>query len=127
MPAVTAPRAFRLGLLLSAVFGAPCAGLVLLGPLTVGAGIGATAVVGVASVLDQTAIRVPLLLLATAAALANLAAIVRARRPKPGFDPTNSALASSLGPGRTARLGIAASTLAISIVVFEVVAHRVMH
>ena len=126
-PAVPAPRAFRLGLLLSAVLGAPCAGLLLLSPLGVGAGLGAATVLGTAAFLDQAAIRVPLLLLATVAAVVNVVVIARSRRHVTGFDAAAAREGALLGQGRAGRLGIVVSASALAVVAFELVAHRIMH
>ena len=122
-----APRAFRLGLLLSAVLGAPCAGLLLLSPLGVGAGLGAATVLGTAAFLDQAAIRVPLLLLATVAAVVNVVVIARSRRHVTGFDAAAAREGALLGQGRAGRLGIVVSASALAVVAFELVAHRIMH
>ena len=124
---IPGPRSFRIGLLLAAVLGAPCAGLMVMTPLLVGAGIGATGVAGAAIALDQTAVRLPLLLLATAAALANLAGIAWSRRSRTGFEIASAGPAGLLGQGRAGQLGIVASFSALSMVVFELLAHAMMH
>jgi adenylate cyclase len=126
-PVLPPQRAFRLGLLASAVLGAPCAGLMMLSPLGIGASLGAAGVLGAATFLDQAAIRVPLLLLATAAALANLTLILRGRREPDGFEAAPTGGSAWVGHGRAGRIGVLVSTSALALVFFELFAHRVMH
>ena len=126
-PRVPAARALRVGTLAAAVVGAPCAGLMVLSPLLVGVGIGAAGFTALAMALDAPAVRIPLLVLATGAALANLAAIVWARRERSLASETAPGATQIALSGRARPLGILASTAALSVVVFEMIAHAIMH
>ena len=99
----------------------------MLSPFTVGVGLGAAGILGAATFLDQVEIRVPLLLLASAFACANLGAIAWSRRRSVEFEFTYSTFAAGFGPGRAGWLGVVASCVALSMVVFELVAHQIMH
>ncbi len=122
-------RPLRVVMLLAAVFGAPCAGFLVLNPLLVGAGLGAAGFGTAAAFLDQSLIRVPLITLATGAALANLFVVLSSRRGAPA---AGSEAPFSAGPQWRRRLGspalgIAISVVALSMVAFEFVAHAMMH
>ena len=126
-PPISSARALRIGTLAAAVLGAPCAGLMVLSPLIVGVGIGAAGFTVLAMALDQPAVRIPLLVFATGAALANLVAIAWARRvPDLGSETAPGAARIALG-GRARPLGVLASSAALSVVVFEMIAHALMH
>lgn len=122
-----APRALRLGLLLSAVLGTPCAGFMVLSPLLVGAGIGAAGFASLAVTFDQAAIRLPLLLIASTGAIANLAIIAFGRRAHQHFEATDGSLAASMSQGRAGVFGVVASLTTFALIAFEIVAHRMMH
>ncbi len=123
----SAPGALRLGLLLSAVLGAPCAGLMVMTPLLVGAGIGAAGFAGVATAFDQASVRLPLLLVASTGAIANLAILAWGRITRARFEPTEGALAAGIAQGRASWLGVAASLATFALIAFELVAHELMH
>ena len=120
-----APRRLRAAALLMALVGAPCAGLILLNPLALVAGLGAGALGSGAAFLDQTWLRLPLLGLATAVAVGSLGFILY-RRLSNSAAPRTDALGvlDPAGPGVS---GVTVSLVALCVVVFELVAHQIMH
>jgi adenylate cyclase len=114
----------RWGAVLFGLLGAPCAIGTLIGPLAVALGAGAFFGLGGAlSFLDQDALRIPIIVLATLAALANLYTVYRARRLR---RTERLEAMTRLEQRRTAVvLATAAATLAI--VVFEIIRHAVLH
>ena len=116
-------------MLLAAILGAPCAGLLVFNPLLVGAGLSVAGLGTAAAFFDQSLVRVPLLTLATVAALANLVAIVWTRQRAEAASPeTTFTAARQWGrPLQTPGLGVAISVVALTVVAFEFVAHAMMH
>ena len=121
---VSGRRPLRAAMLLSAILGAPCAGLVVLSPLMVAFGAGAASFGAAAAVLDQPGVRLPLVALASSAALANLAVIVRRRRSEAPGDEIAAAWTAARSPGHA---GWAVSVATLAVVAFELVAHELMH
>lgn len=117
-----------LGAVIFGVLGAPCAISTLIGPLAVA--LGASGLFGLTAALvflDQSVIRVPILILATLAAIANLYTLWHARNlrteAKVGF---HLAMMTTLEKRRTFFV-LAASLATLGIVAFEIVAHIMLH
>lgn len=117
-----------LGAIVFGILGAPCAVTTLISPLAVGLGAGGLfGLPAVLGFLDQSAIRVPILILTTLAALANLYTLRHARRLR-----TEEKIAAHLKvmtplEKRRTVFVLAASVATLGIVAFEVIAHRVLH
>ncbi len=115
---------FRWGAVVIGLLGAPCAIGTLIGPLAVALGVGALFGLGGAlTFLDQSALRLPVLILATLAALANLYTVYHARRLRAAerlSEPTRL-------EKRRATVVLATAVLTLAIVAFELVAHAVLH
>lgn len=117
-----------LGAIIFGILGAPCAISTLIGPLAVI--FGASGLFGLTTALvflDQSVIRVPILILTTLAAIANLYTLWHARRlrmeAKVGF---HLARMTTLEKRRTLFV-LAASLATLGIVAFEIVAHIMLH
>ena len=117
-----------LGAVIFGVLGAPCAISTLIGPLAVA--LGASGLFGLTAALvflDQSVIRIPILILATLAAIANLYTLWHARKlrmeAKVGF---HLAMMTTLEKRRTFFV-LAASLATLGIVAFEIVAHIMLH
>ena len=117
-----------LGAIIFGILGAPCAAATLIGPLAVALGVGGLfGLAGALSFLDQSVIRLPVLLLATFAALANLYTLWRARElRRESKVPEHLKTMTTLEKRRTT-LVLAASLLTLGIVVFEIIAHALTH
>lgn len=117
-----------IGAIIFGILGAPCAVVTLIGPLAVAVGAGSLfGLAGILTFLDQSLLRVPVLILVTTAALANLYTVWHARKlradakvPDPIKTPT------ALEKQRTTFV-IAASAITLGVVAFEVVAHALLH
>jgi adenylate cyclase len=119
-----APRSVSWGAVVFSVLGAPCAVATLIGPLAVALGVGTLFGLGGAlSFLDQSAIRVPVLVLATLGAFANLYTLWRARqlRAEERLDAM-----TRLEKRRTAVVA-AAAVATLAIVIFELITHTIRH
>jgi len=117
-----------LGAIIFGILGAPCAISTLIGPLAVV--FGASGLFGLTAALvflDQSVIRVPILILTTLAAVANLYTLWHARRlrmeAEVGF---HLARMTTLEKRRTLFV-LAASLATLGIVAFEIVAHIMLH
>ena len=113
-----------LGAIIFGILGAPCAISTLIGPLAIA--FGASGLFGLTAALvflDQSAIRVPILILATLAAIANLYTLWHARklRMEAKVGP-HLATMTTLEKRRTLFV-LAASLATLAIVAFEIVAH----
>ncbi len=117
-----------LGAIIFGILGAPCAITTLIGPLAVA--LGAGGLFGLAAALtfrDQSMIRVPILLLAMLAAAANLYTLRQARKLRTESKvPEHLKTMTTLEKRRTTFV-LTASLLTIGIVLFEMVAHALMH
>lgn len=123
-----ARQSTSLGAIVFGILGAPCAVATLIGPLAVilGAG-GLFGLAGALTFLDQSVVRIPILLLATLAALANLYTLWRARRLRiESKIPEHLKTMTTLEKRRTMFV-LTASLLTLGIVLFEMVAHALMH
>ena len=116
------------GAIIFGILGAPCAVATLIGPLAVALGFGGLfGLAGALAFLDQNIIRVPILLVATLAALANLYTLWRARKLRlESKVPEHLQVMTSLEKRRTT-LVLTASVLTLAIVLFEVIAHIILH
>lgn len=123
-PATEAKRTVSWGAVIFGILGAPCAVASLIGPLAVALGVGTLFGLGGAlTFLDQSALRIPVLILATLAALANFYTIWQARqiRAEQQLDGM-----TRLEKRRSAVV-LGAAVLTLVMVVFELIAHRIMH
>jgi class 3 adenylate cyclase len=121
-------RAISIGAIIFGILGAPCAVVTLIGPLAVA--VGATSLFGLAGILtllDQSVLRIPLLVLVTMAAAANLYTVWHARKLRANSQvPEQLRTMTTLEKQRTAFL-LGASAITIAMVIFEVVAHAMLH
>lgn len=117
-----------LGAIVFGLLGAPCAVVTLIGPLAVAVGAGGLfGLAGVLTFLDQSVLRVPVLILTSLAALANLYTVWHARQLRAESKvPEALKQMTTLEKQRTT-LVIAASLITLGIVLFEVVAHAILH
>ena len=117
-----------LGAIIFGILGAPCAVATLIGPLAVALGVGGLfGLAGALTFLDQSALRLPILLLAILAALANLYTLARARKlRRESKIPEHLKTMTSLEKRRTT-IVLAASVITLGIVLFEIVAHALTH
>ncbi|HEU5444606.1 MAG TPA: adenylate/guanylate cyclase domain-containing protein [Pseudolabrys sp.] len=117
-----------LGAIIFSLLGAPCAIATLIGPLAGALGVGGLfGLAGALTFLDQSVVRLPVLVLATLAALANLYTLQRARKLR--LESTIAAhlkTMTALEKRRTAVV-LGAAILTLAIVLFEIVAHALMH
>ena len=121
-------RRTSLGAIIFGILGAPCAVATLIGPLAVALGAGGLfGLAGVLTYLDQSAIRVPILALTTLVALANLYTLQRARAlRREAKVPAHLKDMTVLEKRRTAFV-LGASLVTLGIVIFEVIAHILLH
>lgn len=128
VPETMVSQRTSLGAIVFGILGAPCAAATLIGPLAVAVGAGGLfGLAGILTFLDQNAVRVPILLLISLTALANLytlrrAQILRAEAKVPAHLKTMTTLEKR----RTAFV-LGASILTLGIVVFELIAHSLRH
>jgi class 3 adenylate cyclase len=117
-----------LGAIVFGILGAPCAIATLIGPLAVVLGVGGLfGLAGALAFLDQSVLRIPILLLATLAALANLYTLWRARTlRREAKIPEHLKMMTSLERRRTTVV-LSASLITLGIVLFEVIAHALTH
>ncbi|HWH77244.1 MAG TPA: adenylate/guanylate cyclase domain-containing protein, partial [Candidatus Binatus sp.] len=127
-PESPAQKRTSIGAIVFGILGAPCAVVTLIGPLAVAVGAGGLfGLAGVLTFLDQSALRVPVLLLTTLAACANLYTLWHARQLR--MEATVSAPIKSMTTLEKRRTSfvLAASAVTLGIVGFEVVAHIMLH
>ena len=117
-----------LGAIIFGILGAPCAVSTLIGPLAVvfGAG-GLFGLAGALVFLDQSMIRLPILFLASLAAVANLYTLWHARKLRLQEKVGPHLVAMTTLEKRQSLFVLAASLATFGIVVFEIVAHAVLH
>jgi hypothetical protein len=119
-------RPIRLVTALSALLGAPCAGGVALHMMGVAVASASFGLATALPFLEQDFVRFPLMAVASLGALANLA-VVRAARA----DARASAAGSRITPTRSERrrtaAGVALSVVALGLVGFEIVIHKLLH
>jgi len=116
------------GAIIFGILGAPCAVATLIGPAAVALGAGGLfGLAGALTFVDQSIIRVPILLLASLAALANLYTLHHARKLRlESKVPEHLKTMTTLEKRRTIVVLTAAITT-LAIVVFEVIAHALRH
>ncbi|MGH7797531.1 MAG: adenylate/guanylate cyclase domain-containing protein [Candidatus Binatia bacterium] len=117
-----------LGAIIFGILGAPCAIATLIGPLAVVLGVGGLfGLAGALTFLDQSIVRVPILVVVTLAALANLYTLSRARKLRiEAKVPDHLKTMTTLEKRRTTFV-LAASVVTLGVVVFEVIAHILRH
>ena len=127
-PESTARETTSIGAIVFGILGAPCAVVTLIGPLAVAVGAGGLfGLAGVLTFLDQSALRIPVLVLTTLAALANLYTLWHARKLRMEAKvPAHLKTMTTLEKRRTTFV-FTASFISLGIVGFEVVAHILLH
>lgn len=128
LPDVAPSQGTSLGAIVFGILGAPCAVATLIGPLAVALGAGGLfGLAGTLTFLDQSIVRVPILILVSLAALANLYTLRRARILRAEAKvAAHLKTMTTLEKRRTAFV-FGSSLLTLGTVVFEVVAHAVHH
>lgn len=116
------------GAIVFGILGAPCAIATLIGPLAVALGVGGLfGLAGALTFLDQSAVRVPVLILTTLAAAANLYTLWQARQLRlTAKVPAHLIAMTALEKRRTAMV-FGASLITLGIVGFEMIAHVLRH
>jgi len=116
------------GAVVFGILGAPCAVVTLIGPLAVAVGAGSLfGLAGILTFFDQSALRLPILLLTTLAACANLYTLWRARQLRLEEKVPAPIKAMTTLEKRRTTFVLAASLTTLGIVVFELIAHAIMH
>lgn len=117
-----------IGAIVFGILGAPCAVVTLIGPLAVAVGAGGLfGLAGLLTFLDQSALRIPILLLTTATACANLYTVRHARKLRNEEKVPAPLKSMTLLEMRRTTFVLAASVITLAIVAFEVVAHILLH
>jgi len=128
LPEATGKQTTSLGAIIFGILGAPCAVATLIGPVAVGLGAGGLfGLAGTLTFLDQSAIRVPILVLVTLAALANLYTLYQARKLRAEAKVPAHLKTMTTLEKRSTTFVLAASVLTLGVVVFEVIAHILRH
>lgn len=127
-PESTTQKRTSIGAIVFGVLGAPCAVVTLIGPLAVAVGAGGLfGLVGVLTFLDQSALRIPVLLLTTLAACANLYTLWHARKLRDEEKVPAAVKSMTTLEKRRTTFVLAASVITLGIVGFEVIAHILLH
>ena len=127
-PETAAKERTSIGAIIFGILGAPCAITTLLGPLAVVLGAGGLSGLGVAlTFLDQSVLRIPLLVLATLGAAANLYTVAHAKKLRLEAKISAHLQQMTLLEHRRTRFVLMASYVTIGMVAFEIVAHIVSH
>jgi adenylate cyclase len=117
-----------LGAIVFGILGAPCAIATLIGPLAVALGVGGLfGLAGALTFLDRSAVRVPVLILTTLAAAANLYTLWQARQLRLTAKVPAHLIAMTALEKRRTSIVLGASLITLGIVGFEIIAHAVMH
>jgi len=127
-PETAASEKTSLGAIVFGILGAPCAISTLIGPLAVA--LGASGLFGLTAMLvylDQSFVRIPVLVLATVAAFANLYTVWRARKLRAEAKVGDHLKMMTTLEKRRTRFVFTASLATLGIVTFEVVAHILLH
>ena len=117
-----------LGAIVFGILGAPCAISTLIGPLAVA--FGASGLFGLTAALvflDQSIIRIPILVLTTLAASANLYTLWHARKLRTGAEVAPRLVMVTTLEKRRILFVLVTSLATLGIVAFEVVAHIILH
>jgi class 3 adenylate cyclase len=116
------------GAIVFGILGAPCAITTLIGPLAVAFGAGGLfGLTGALVFMDQSIIRVPVLVLTTLAALANLYTVWHARRLRAQTKVGEHLKMMTTLEKRRTIFVLSASLATFGIVAFEIVAHILLH
>lgn len=127
LPAPVKER-MSLGAVIFGILGAPCAISTLIGPLAVALGAGGLfGLSGALIFLDQSVIRLPILALVTLAALANLYTLSHARKLRLESKVGTHLQAMTTLEKRRTVFVLIASLVTLGIVIFEIIAHAIMH
>ena len=127
-PENTGKQRLSLGAIVFSILGAPCAIATLIGPLAVALGVGGLfGLAGALTFLDRSALRLPVLVFATAAAAANLYTLRRARQLRSAEKVPAHLLAMTALEKRRTSIVLGASLITLTFVVFELIAHALMH
>ena len=127
-PETAARERASIGAIIFGVLGAPCAVVTLIGPLAVA--LGASALFGLAGVLtflDRSSLRIPVLVVTTLAACANLYTLWHARKLREAAKVPEPIKTMTTLERRRSIFLLAASLATLGIVGFEVVAHALLH
>ena len=117
-----------IGAIIFGILGAPCAVVTLIGPLAVAVGAGGVfGLAGVLTFLDQSVLRVPILILTSLAAMANLYTLWHARKLRLEAKIAAPIKTMTTLEKRRTTFVLAASLVTLGIVAFEVVAHFLLH
>jgi adenylate cyclase len=127
-PESAGQKSTSIGAIVFGILGAPCAVATLIGPLAVALGAaGVFGLAGVLTFLDQSVLRVPVLILTTLAACANLYTLWHARKLRIEAKVPAPIKTMTLLEKRRTTFVLAASVVTLGVVAFEVVAHIVLH
>jgi adenylate cyclase len=119
-------RGVSWGAVVFGILGAPCAVTTLIGPLAVVLGVGTLfGLSGILTYLDQSPFRIPVLIVATLGALANLYTLRRARQIRAAA--ADRAIGMTRLEKRRVALVLGTAVLTLFMVVFEVIAHIILH
>lgn len=117
-----------LGAIVFGILGAPCAVVTLIGPLAVAVGAGGLfGLAGLLTFLDQSVLRVPILILTSLAALANLYTVWHARKLRADAKVPEAIKSMTALEKQRTTFVLAASLITLGMVLFEVVAHALLH
>jgi adenylate cyclase len=117
-----------IGAIIFGILGAPCAVVTLIGPLAVAVGAGGVfGLAGALTFLDQSVVRVPVLILASLAAMANLYTLWHARKLRLEAKIAAPIKTMTTLEKRRTTFVLAASVVTLGIVAFEVIAHFLLH
>ncbi len=127
-PETIVKERISLGAVIFGILGAPCAVATLIGPLAVAVGAGSLfGLTAMLVFLDQSAIRIPILTLVVLAALANFYTVLHAQKLRREENIADHLKAPTALEKRRTFLVLGASVLTLGIVVFEVIAHIMLH
>lgn len=119
-------RGVSWGAVVFGILGAPCAVTTLIGPLAVVLGVGTLfGLSGILTYLDQSPFRIPVLIVATLGAVANLYTLRRARQIRAAA--ADRAIGMTRLEKRRAAVVLGTAVLTLFMVVFEVIAHIILH
>jgi adenylate cyclase len=123
----TAPkRTVSWGAVIFGILGAPCAVTTLVSPLAVAVGVGTLfGLSGVLTYLDQSPLRIPVLVVAALGALANLYTLWHARQIR--REAQGEAIGMTRLEKRQTAIVLGTAVVTLFMVVFEVIAHRILH
>lgn len=117
-----------IGAIIFGLLGAPCAVVTLIGPLAVAVGAGGLfGLAGILTFLDQSMLRVPILILVTLVACANLYTLWHARRLRATAQVPEALKTMTTLEKQRSLFVLGASLVTLGVVVFEVIAHALLH